>query len=62
MNEPGAAEAKAFRIISVSLKPEDDAKLTRLRRHLEAKGSERLGISEVVRRAIDCLCEAESVK
>lgn len=58
MNEPGEAERK-HRIISISLKTEDDAKLTELKRRLEAKYGERLAVSEIARRAFDCLAISE---
>jgi len=56
--EPGN---KAQPRLAVSLYPDDETRLMKLKHHLEAKESKHLSISEVVRRAILYMAEHEGI-
>jgi hypothetical protein len=56
--EPGN---KAFTRLAVSLRPEEEQHLMRLKHHLEAKGGKRLSVSEVMRQGFKCLADREKV-
>jgi len=56
--EPGKP---GFTRLAVSLKPEDDAKLERLRTHFNNKSGRRHSLAAIVREAVDCLANREGV-
>lgn len=59
MIEPGLS---ALVRLTISVKSEDEQQLNRLKHKLEADEGKRLSTSEVIRRAIVCLCDSKGVK